>query len=675
MPAIPQDPKQLIDGFSFLDGGVDTGKVPSILSPNQLSFAVNCSLRGGFLQPRPGIKRIDLTFPNSVVGTRFKSGRWQVAGYYKPDIGPECLLVSIGGRQFRINVATDNSVQEITISNSTTTTADFVPPAIGAQVVVSVVDVTGIGVGSTILINGNNYTVDSIALLDLTVTNVDDAGTVNPILTGSAVVFYDPNPSIIEQAWETQAEKWWVLNDGQSIPFIYDGASSRRANSNLTGANKEIGPGRMITYGMGRIWYAGIDYFSFRAADLVGGSSGTPGENYRDSVLKETENVFLNGGGALGVRNFGSPVPSAPIVGLRFVATLDSSLGQGPLQVLTPNATFSVNSPLDRTVWAAMENPIQTISLISYGALSHYGSILVNGDLLYRAVDGIRSLILARREFSTWGNVPISREMNRILNLDDQNLLKFSSAVVFNNRLLITASQLRTSHGIVHRGWITLDFDLLSSMGQKAPPVYDGIGIGLNVLQFVKGEFNKVERCFAFSLNAEQEIELYEFTRDDKFDHQTEYGLDIPISWIWETARFRFGSSLFPEKRVLKRLTNLVMEIDDLVGDVHFKAYFKPDNHPCWVFWKEWDDCAKYKDCGIDPITGCLNTKNFKPQFRPRVSLGQPPETCDPITNRPYRDGYEFQVRFEISGYCKIKSLYVFAEERQEQLFGSIVGC
>lgn len=667
-----QDPKKLLDGLSTVEGGVDTGKVPSLLFPNQLSTAVNCSLRGGFLRPRPGVNRVELVFDgNSILETRQKTGRFQVAGYYKPDSGPECIIASIGGRQFRFNVLTDNSVQEITITYETETSANFVPPAIGVNVTITVLDTSFMSVGATILVNGFNYTVEVInSGTSVTIKNVDDDGSVNPVPSGSPVISYDPNPSTIEQAWEVQAEKWWILRDGESIPFIYNGSSSRRANSNLPGVQKEIGPGRMMTYAMGRIWGALTDERSFRAGDLVFGTSGTPIENFRDSVLKESENGFLANG-----RDFTTPTSAGGIKAMRGMATLDTSLGQGPIQLLTPYITFSVNSPLDRTQWSALENPIQTVSLITNGGLSHYASILVNGDLLFRSRDGIRSLILARREFASWGNTPISREMNRFLDLDDQRLLKFSSASVFNNRLLMTTSPFRTNHGIYHRGWISLDFDLISSMGNKASPVYDGIGVGLNVLQFVVGEFAGKERCFAFTLNFEQEIELYEFTTAEKFDRQSQHGSDIPIAWAFETPAFRFASSQFPERKVLKQLNNLELEIAQLVGEVNFKVYWRPDNYPCWLLWKEFTECAEYKDCSFDPLTGCQKFENAKPQFRPMLSLGQPPDTCDPITDRPFRQGYSFQVRFEINGYCEIKNIFVSAEERAETNYPGELVC
>ncbi len=669
----PDNQKEFIDGFSVVDGGVDTGKAPILLKQNQLSYGVNIDLRGGFIRPRAGLRKVELTFGgNDVLELRQKTGRWQVGWYFKPDNGPAVLLASIGGRQFRFNVATDRSVQEITISYQTTTTVDFIVPPETFNVNITVVDASKLSIGAIVLINGKNYTVEAIVGLLVTVKNIDDDGTINPVVTGATVISYDPNPSTREQAWGIQAEMFAILQDGQSLPWIYDGSSARRAASNLPVPQKEIGPGRMMDYVMGRIWYALPDERSFRATDLVGGTSGTAQYNKRDSILKETENTYLNGGG-----DFTTPNSSGPIRGIKGVATLDSSLGQGPVQILTPNTTFSVNSPLDRTTWQNLENPIQTISLISNGALSHYGSILVNGDLIYRSLEGIRSLILARREFNGWGNTPMSREMNRVLNLDDQSLLKFSNAVVFNNRLLMTTSPFRTSHGVIHRALVALDFDLSSSMGQKSQAVYEGILTGLNVLQIVQGEFEGVERCFIFTLNHEQEIELYELSKDLKFDRQTQYGDDIPISMIFETASFRFNSALPPdEPKILKKLNSMEIEIANLQGNVHFKAYYRPDNYPCWIPWREWDECATYKDCSMDPLTGCMSLNNFKPQFRPRMTLGEPDNACDPITNRPLRHGYSFQVRMEISGQCEVRSLTLKSEKKMEPPFApDIRGC
>ena len=60
MPVI--DPQRISDGFISLERGIDAGKAPSMLPRNQASFAVNATMRGGFVKTRPGFKGVPLTF-------------------------------------------------------------------------------------------------------------------------------------------------------------------------------------------------------------------------------------------------------------------------------------------------------------------------------------------------------------------------------------------------------------------------------------------------------------------------------------------------------------------------------------------------------------------------------------------------------------------------------------
>lgn len=286
----------------------------------------------------------------------------------------------------------------------------------------------------------------------------------------------DPNSSILPQAWIVQAENYIVVQDGQSKPFIFDGSTTRRAAGNEV----PVGSGPMA-YGMLRLWVAlGKSYI---AGDVAGGDTG---------VLKFTENDYIAEGG-----EFSLPMSSGNITAMRFTATPNTSLGQGELLLVTPDAVFSNTAPVDRDAWKNLTQPIQTITLINNGGLSQASTILVNGDVFIRGRDGIRSVIQAVRYFNQWGNTPLSNEMNRVLNKDSQALLRFASAVEFDNRLLMTCQPVPLPDGCYHTGLVALDFDLITSINEKQPPAYDGLWTGRNIYQIVKGRFNGVERCFA----------------------------------------------------------------------------------------------------------------------------------------------------------------------------------
>jgi hypothetical protein len=442
--------------------------------------------------------------------------------------------------------------------------------------------------------------------------------------------------------WMYQAENFLIIQDGLDGCIIFDGSSCRRSGPN------EIPGGRMGAYSGGRIWQVLADGKSFMAGDLI------YGDGTRANVLRTTENTFLNEGGVFTV-----PQNAGKITALLTTSNLDTSLGQGPLLVFTENTVFSVNAPFDRTTWKDVTYPIQTVSLVINGATGFYSTKLINGDPYFRASDGVRSFIMARRSFGQQGNTPQSREMNRVLPLDDQSLLEHGSAVIFDNRLLMTTSPVPSASGVYHRGLVVLDFDLVSGMRDKSPPAWEGIWTDLNFLQVVTGKINGQERCWAFVLNSASEIELWEITRNDRFDSTPDA---TPIKWVIETASYPFNTPF-----ALKRLTSGDIWIDRVAGQVDFDLKFRPDQHPCWVDWYTWSECATYQDCDI---AYCAIPKEMKEQYRPRRRFIEPPEDCNAILNMPFKDGFEFQARLAISGFCEIKQVRLQAIERPEMVVG-----
>lgn len=394
----------------------------------------------------------------------------------------------------------------------------------------------------------------------------------------------------------------------------------------------ELPPGRMGAYGMGRNVMSLVDGQSYVISDIVGGGSGTQANSFRDSVLKITENTYELGGGV-----FRIPGSAGDIRAIIFPAVLDGSFGQGPCQILTPERCFSVNVPVDRTDWQTVTNPIQSQSLISNGGQGQNSTITVDGDIQFRSVDGWRSLVFGRRQFTDpGGNSPMSHEVDRIIQNDSIELLPYGSAVYFDNRVLWTASPQESAQGVIHPALVAQNLESLASINDKNAPFYDGLWTGLNVLQLIAGKSLGKDRCFAFGLNVpNSKIELYEFlpTGEEHFDNGY-----IPITWWTE------GPALFqedPKNRSYKRIEDGEIQIDDADGRVDFAVYYKPDQWPCWVLWRRFPICATQGD-------------GLKPGFFPRMGLGQPsPEDCDSFTNRPLREGYTFQVKVEVTGHCR----------------------
>jgi hypothetical protein len=412
----------------------------------------------------------------------------------------------------------------------------------------------------------------------------------------------------------------------------------------------ELPVGRMGCNAGGRSWVALPDGKSYVASDLTGDPSGSSTYGFTDAVLKITENNLLAGGGAFRV-----PAQSGNITAMTATATLDAALGQGPLEVFTPSQVFSNNSPPDRTTWQSLQYPIQSVSLIGSGAESQWSTFNANSDTLFRSIDGIRSLVLARRDFNVWGNVPYSEEVEPIIASDNTALLQFSSGINFDNRALFTANPRQTAQGVYHNMIVALNFDPVSSLAGKAPSVYDGIWTGLNILQMVTGSFGDLERAFAFVLNTStSQIELWELMPtlpDPDFLPQNQLAqwsntnnqydnITVPIPMSMQSPVLDFGQK-DPRNRLYLRLDNGEITVDHLTGVCKFEVWYKADDQPIWTLWHQWTETA-----GTDI-----------PYFRPRMPLGTPSsEPCDPITNRPYREGYLFQVKIVITGNARFKS-------------------
>ena len=438
-------------------------------------------------------------------------------------------------------------------------------------------------------------------------------------------------------------------------PDIYNGApitlaaGSKLNISTPPSAAAQFPVGRMGAYGKGRVWMSLADGQQFIAGDIVGGPSGTKSLNYRDSILNITENSYLVGGGTFRV-----PGSIGDIRAMIFEAELDVSLGQGPLQVYTPTHVFSCQAPVDRLTWQSLTNPILTETVIANGGLGQNSTFLVNSDTYYRAVDGWRSLILARRDFEKWNNTPISNEVDRILAQDNQALLPWGTGCFFDNRAVMSIAPISTANGVYHHGLVVINTDLITTIRGKdnQDPAYDGVWPGQNVMGILTGQFALVQRCFQFVYNTVQAtLELWELLPSAAADVANnpralsgDNNSTDAIQWWFESPSLQFGESI--ENRTYKGLTNGEIHVDNLVGRVDFAVFWKPDQYPCWVPWHNWSECAQ-KNTGA-------STDNTKPQFRPRMGLGTPSSVpCDPSTKRPLREGYTFQIKVVITGQCE----------------------
>lgn len=439
-----------------------------------------------------------------------------------------------------------------------------------------------------------------------------------------------------KQVFFAQAAEFLVIQDGEMFPVIFDGVTSRRAGPT------EVPIGTYMTFGMGRLWVGrGRE---FVAGDIQGGPT---------SVLSFTENIYLAEGGA-----FSLPINMGNITGMTFIATQDTATGQGELLVFGENGVVSVNASLNREDWKNQQ--IQRITLIDIGCVGGGSIAKINGDVFFRSRDGIRSYRAARQEQLAWGQTPISKEVTRILLQDTQRLLKFCQAIYFNNRYIMTTLPVPRPNSVIHRGVVSIDFDLAGSMREKSPTAYDGLWTGIRPVAMAAGRFFNDERGFAFTRDEDGKNRLWELTKEDHFDNQ--------ITRIRATIETRAFSYRNPFS--LKKLHRSDIWMKDLVGQVDWILQWRPDAENCWQDWHTFTRCANYQICDNEEESETCSLKNLRTQYRPQELSPAPPDICDVVTGKPYRMGYEFQQRITWTGHAKINQFLQHSQDLQETYLG-----
>jgi hypothetical protein len=640
---------------------VDSSRAPTLLAQNQAAWAGNISFRGGYAKTRPRFFQHPLKFQNSEQAAWIESHAVQGSTVFVPRYRNEVQIASIGGRIFEIDPLAGFSVKEITPTRITSTNANFVTPAVGVNVTVSVVDASIVLAGLPVSIGGHRFMVVSISGSVLTVTNLD--APLGTVASGETVIALDPNSSTLGQAWMAEAEIFLVIQDGQRRAIIYDGSRTFRSDI----VKQQVPTGKQMAYGKGRLAVA-VNGNEFSWGDIVGGALNDPSYSRLDNVLYFKENTFLANGG-----NFSLPLQSGDITAMAFIPVLDTSTGNGPLLIHTESAVFSFDASEDRDTWAATRNPLRTIVCIGSGAVGqNQVAQTTNSDLFYRAPDGVRSFYLAVREFTnSWGSTPNSTEMDRVLPFDDLLLLKYGSMIQFDNRLLFTVQPMPTQENAYHRGLGVLDFNLISSMRGKSPPVYDGIWTGFQPVLLFKGKIGGRERAFSWARNAAGLNELWEFDKVSGFDNT-----DSRVPSFLET-RSMFGREPAASPLALKRLESVEIWVDEIRGLVDFELFYKPDQYPCWIPW-ETDEfagqtvCSEYETCAEadDPLCTVAYVK--RPTFKTRLNFGQPPDEDLNVDDKPARLGYEFQIRLNWTGHCRIRKMLVRFTERDDEMFPTV---
>lgn len=498
------DRNRIYDGWWSLQGGVDAGRAPDTIDPVQAVSAINMTFRGGSASTRPGFRKITEEFPAYRVGTSALSDQtWCFNSQYQEDPVHNTHIYLPGEYcDFDVFLLPDNNPaitqlingnEEYVYRHGIFQCATAYSPHHGEDCIMA-------------MIGGRLFKIIPDVATAKVHEVVPDGDQADPNFHN----FRNNKSSPI--AYMCQADKWLIAQDGESRPILYDNVKARRSIITTDPDATEVPVGTIMTYGMGRLIVV-VNKRDIAFGDLYG-SHDLP--DPADSLILFTERNFLSEGFDAAV-----PFTQGTVTGLIFFPQLDTSTGNGQLMAFAERGATSFFLSLPREQWKTSQ--FQILSLLTTGLRGHRSIAVVNEDLWFRSDDGIRSYRQARSENTGWPHLPLSTNVRQYTENDSDWLLRYGSAIYFDNRVIFTVSPMWNHGRPIHWGMLAVDFDILSSFGAPATarPAWEGQWTASSFvfpIQLLTGTFKGVTRAFMFAIDNNGHNQLFELSRSDYDD-------------------------------------------------------------------------------------------------------------------------------------------------------------
>lgn len=642
------------DGTNSALAGMDSSKAPDLIDQNYISFGYNITCRGG--KPRTRPKFVQLNLKDSQGKTLLENGLFQGRfDYYDYDLGRSVIIQVHGGRVLRIDPETgDVAILNPTDQNNQVNYHYFVQ-ADRYLVIQNGSDLPFIYNGETIR---RSYTGDNNPIIDnVSITRTD---TIVEVTTDGAHGYQTGDYIQLDRTNPVAYSGQFYIEKINNTKYQYDlGISSPTTPATNPGRSRrapEIPRGLYMEYVLGRIALVTANRRTIRVGDIIRGDETGSTEN----VIRFTEQQYL----AESIE-FSIPATQGRIAGIKAIPLQDTATAQRGLMVFGESGASSIDLSLPRTEWP--NNPIQQVALLDVGCSSQNSILGFNGDLLFRDQLGIRSYRSARGDMNTYGQTPISAEMNRVLQNDPTDQIKFISSAKFDNRMLMTCSpvfEARPGGGtnIFHRGIVVLDFTTLSGAGGKSSAAWDGVWGGLNFQAIGSGLYDGKNRAFAAVLGNNNKNEIWEFSEEYGEDTPVT-GDPTPIQCALETKAFDFRSEF-----ELKKLLRFDIWVVNIFGTITFKVFYRNDGETCWTPWYLNSDGLSFERCSTTPSNIVPETSSnsdgliqARPGIRPQITLPQPSFNCNIETAFDSRNFFDTQLRFEWTGNLQIDKYRIMA--------------
>lgn len=473
-----------------------------------------------------------------------------------------------------------------------------------------------------------------------------------------------PNNPLLLHTWFGQGYEWLFIQNGEQNCIIWNGQDATKAanyfRSNPVLGQMPTGSAMAFIYGMMVVTSA-----DGRNQVAVSDQAYSNSQTNSSDIWKFTDITYWAEGGY-----FDIAASIGDIVGIAAMPYLDTGTGQNELVVICRNGATSFDLSGPRTNW--LNTQVQRISLIGMGGVSADSLTVVNGDLLYKAPDGIRSYRNSRLEFSQgYNQVPLSYDVDKWIRQENRSLLEFNCQVSWNNMVfssvmpMVEPCVLGTGYGYhrYHRGMLALDFQPQSQV-TGGNPAWQGLWTGPRPTAFASGFDGGVQRAFCFSFDTDGQNRIYEFMREGTSDIIG--GSPKTIVSMYDTGSYCGQSSGSAQwtgseanRYAHKRLIGGDIELSDVQQSVNLQLEFKPDGCPCFVPWKT----ATVGCVCVEP-TDCLSLTQSPSWIR--KGFGNPLNTAAPGSTELAAIFRSAQFRVKLAGYCTVERLGILMQAKEQ---------
>ncbi len=433
----------------------------------------------------------------------------------------------------------------------------------------------------------------------------------------------------------TQVHKYMVIQNGETAPVIleeragniYEVETEEVSMDDQSGGTRtlpDIPPGTLGVFAHGRYHVVPATIPNTTESGLTSLLSGDvmlPDNPKTALGFSETE--YLNEGGAHGL-----PLEMGRIGGLGVLRS-QSGTGHGLVVVLGRNGSCAFDFARARESWK--EGGLSSVLFSGAGCRSPYTVLAVNSDLVYRGIDGLRTLKYALQQHSgTLTDSPISMAVDTWLD-KDALFLKQVSAAYHDNRVLVTTGGSVYAEGGTFGGIISCDV--------LTGGIYDGMWTG-GPFRHVVSALYQGEPCFFVYCNGQ----MYRLsTKAEGYDPN-----ETPVKARLETKSYTFESLT-----TNKQLQFVETWFTEVQGPLTVKVWARPHGYPLW-----WALGERNVNLDVNGLAGAVSGLRFS------VDFNNTP--CDPVTKSPLYASQAFQFAIEWTGRATLERFRAVAEAREE---------